>query len=311
MAAVDPTIQALLDREQVERQEYEAILADIAESFSMAQDFRARAVEKLTRISKLRDTIDELGGEAPTEEVQPPGELTYAYQPDVEPKATPKAEPEPAGPGWLLDDDELEPDEQEVPDPEPVEEEPDEPKDHGFTGKRHGEVSAAFRDWVVANKGITFTPGEAARAIGLHPNTTKRLVKEFLRTGLIEEDRERKSNYDTRTGGAKTMAYKYRVKKDGPKSRREVSGGPAVDVGLPAPRRKGKAPTGRKPKISDPETRKLVDTATRAGWTASNGGSHLRLESPQGRVVVVSKTPSDHRAVNNTRAELRRAGLEV
>lgn len=50
------------------------------------------------------------------------------------------------------------------------------------------------------------------------------------------------------------------------------------------------------------------------GWRVEPlRGGHVRFLPPRGtgRIVVASATASDHRAVRNLRADLRRAGLAV
>lgn len=55
--------------------------------------------------------------------------------------------------------------------------------------------------------------------------------------------------------------------------------------------------------------RDLLKLARTGGWLLSpTRGGHLRLEHPEAdRVVITSSTPSDHRTLVNTRAEMRRA----
>lgn len=58
------------------------------------------------------------------------------------------------------------------------------------------------------------------------------------------------------------------------------------------------------------ETKSLVDLAKEQGWEHSRtSGGHHRLVSPLGRIVMMSGTPSDYRAVKNFRAQLKRSGL--
>lgn len=56
---------------------------------------------------------------------------------------------------------------------------------------------------------------------------------------------------------------------------------------------------------------KLVSLAVGAGCEAELGGSHWRLVCPNGSRVIVSASPSDHRAVMNARRDLRRCGVEL
>lgn len=55
--------------------------------------------------------------------------------------------------------------------------------------------------------------------------------------------------------------------------------------------------------------KELLRAAEARGWTVdqNSGGKHLKLRRPGCRVVVCSRTPSDHRALKNIAADLRRA----
>lgn len=56
----------------------------------------------------------------------------------------------------------------------------------------------------------------------------------------------------------------------------------------------------------------LVQAAREAGWEVTmSGGGHLRFEAPNGELVFTSSSPSCRRAAANTRAELRRKGLDI
>lgn len=58
--------------------------------------------------------------------------------------------------------------------------------------------------------------------------------------------------------------------------------------------------------------RPLVKAAKKAGWILRPKKRHLLLESPDGATLVgFPGTPSDHRSLLNTRAELRRAGVDI
>lgn len=63
----------------------------------------------------------------------------------------------------------------------------------------------------------------------------------------------------------------------------------------------------------DREMRPLVVAATEQGWEVekTNGG-HLRFRSPTGDIVFSPSTPRRGlRSVENTKAELRRKGLDL
>jgi hypothetical protein len=58
--------------------------------------------------------------------------------------------------------------------------------------------------------------------------------------------------------------------------------------------------------------RKLAAAALRAGWRIERTqGGHFKWSPPIGRIIYTSSTPSDHRAMRNVRADLKREGLQV
>lgn len=50
----------------------------------------------------------------------------------------------------------------------------------------------------------------------------------------------------------------------------------------------------------------ILDSLRAEGWTTESG-KHLKLRAPNGRLVVVSRTPSDRRAELNIITTIRRA----
>lgn len=60
------------------------------------------------------------------------------------------------------------------------------------------------------------------------------------------------------------------------------------------------------------EVRELAAAAERRGWRVIRLRSgHVQFCPPTGPLIVASGTASDHRAIRNLRAHLRRAGLMV
>ena len=56
------------------------------------------------------------------------------------------------------------------------------------------------------------------------------------------------------------------------------------------------------------DLRRVLDEARQAGWLASpTRGGHWRLTHPSGAILVTGSTPSDHRALRNLQAAIRRA----
>lgn len=42
------------------------------------------------------------------------------------------------------------------------------------------------------------------------------------------------------------------------------------------------------------------------GWSIDMRGRHLKLRSPKGALVIISRSPSDHRAIRNILSDLRK-----
>lgn len=62
----------------------------------------------------------------------------------------------------------------------------------------------------------------------------------------------------------------------------------------------------------DKTLRQLIRDAERAGWSIVDRGESVLFYSPDGETIVtVHKSESDYRALKNTVARLRRAGLKV
>ncbi len=66
-----------------------------------------------------------------------------------------------------------------------------------------------------------------------------------------------------------------------------------------------------KPGAGRKDTGRLLAAARRHGCQVSRGGKHFKVRTPSGQLVVVAAAPSDHRALANARADLRRSGVRV
>jgi predicted RNA binding protein YcfA (HicA-like mRNA interferase family) len=64
--------------------------------------------------------------------------------------------------------------------------------------------------------------------------------------------------------------------------------------------------------MASKDIRQLSRQLRHQGWrvTATNG-DHLRFEGPEGQLVFGPATPSDHRAIRNLVAKLRREGANL
>lgn len=60
------------------------------------------------------------------------------------------------------------------------------------------------------------------------------------------------------------------------------------------------------------DLRALFRDLEQRGWSVEvTGGNHYKLKGPRGQIVFCPGTPSDHRALKNLKAMLRRQGAEV
>lgn len=61
------------------------------------------------------------------------------------------------------------------------------------------------------------------------------------------------------------------------------------------------------------EMKALLKAAEEQGWTVRfTGSGHYQWKAPDGQTIIVTpSTPSDHRSMSNTRAQLKRAGLNL
>lgn len=61
------------------------------------------------------------------------------------------------------------------------------------------------------------------------------------------------------------------------------------------------------------EVRKLISLAEEQGWRVElKKGGHYRLYSPDGKTIVTAgSTPSDRRAYQNIKSDLKRGGLKL
>ena len=56
----------------------------------------------------------------------------------------------------------------------------------------------------------------------------------------------------------------------------------------------------------------LLELAKKQGWEVErNKNNHIKFLSPSGGIVFVSSTPSDHRALENIKRDLRVNGLVI
>jgi hypothetical protein len=60
------------------------------------------------------------------------------------------------------------------------------------------------------------------------------------------------------------------------------------------------------------ELKSLLELATQQGWRVEQRNTnHYKLVAPNGKVVFTSSTPSDRRAIENIKRDLRSGGLVI
>jgi predicted RNA binding protein YcfA (HicA-like mRNA interferase family) len=57
---------------------------------------------------------------------------------------------------------------------------------------------------------------------------------------------------------------------------------------------------------SNKDTNKLILNLLKRGWGFVKSKKHLKLKTPNGKIVVVSRTPSDRRAYQNFLSDIGR-----
>ena len=164
----------------------------------------------------------------------------------------------------------------------------------------------------VARKLGSFTITEMSEAMGVSRPTADKAVRKMIERGTVEDTGLRRKHNGS---GRPAPVFQY-VTIDAPTRARpkrtpvEVEAIQDMRIGRPAP--PASAPSGKKPRVADPEIRRLVEAAKRHGCRVERKGSgHLAVYAPNGDIINLPFTPSDHRAVLNCRSQLRRAGVGV
>lgn len=167
-----------------------------------------------------------------------------------------------------------------------------------------GSVDARVRDAAVAfGPDKEFTMDELITAAGVSKGAAYRSIKKLLNRGVVE-----KAGTRTSPTGAGRPWQLYRYVKYAPDSplRKRM---PWVGEALQAPAKAAVAGTGRSRQAKG-EVAELLDKAAAAGaQVAKTANGHYKVLANGKTITVVSGTPSDHRAVKNAKAKLKRAGL--
>lgn len=162
---------------------------------------------------------------------------------------------------------------------------------------------------VVVRRLDTFTVTELQHALGRSRPHALSVVKRLVEQGVVRDTGLARKHDGP---GRPAPVFQY-VPIDTPNRPREKRTPVEVEVSRNFRPARGKImETGRTIRVTNPDVRKLVDVARDSGCRVENtSGGHIRVYAPDGSVVSLPSTPSDHRSVKNARSKMRRAGIPV
>lgn len=159
----------------------------------------------------------------------------------------------------------------------------------------------------VARKLGSFTTSELQAKLAVSRVTAAREVQKMLDHGTIRDTKLRRKHDGP---GRPAPVYEY-VQAPATITSRPRQTPVELEAIKTIPTAKGGHRKRRR--ITNPEIRKLVAACRSAGCRINEnaGSGHIVVYTPSGGIVNLPFTPSDHRAVRNCRAELKRAGVNV
>lgn len=169
-------------------------------------------------------------------------------------------------------------------------------------------------DVAAARRLDTFTGLDFMTELGVGKNTAGGIIALLCERGVIAPTGEKRKHgpHGPGTGPGRPASLFAYVPP--PKSRLpEKKTPPEVEVRRQADKIPTRVSTGRKRRVRNSRLRALITAALDNGWTVDRTrNGHFQFRLPDGTVVGVSgSTPSDTRSLDNLRADLRRAGLDV
>ena len=162
---------------------------------------------------------------------------------------------------------------------------------------------------VLARRMGSFTITEFEEAVGRSRPTVIAIINRLVDQGVIEDSGLRRKH----DGPGRPAVVYQAVAINARLHERKKRLPPEVEVRhtftkMPVV---GTGPSGRKPRLANSEVRKLVGIAKSNGCRVQMTANHIKVFAPNGRIVLLPSTPSDHRALLNVRSELRKAGIPV
>lgn len=163
------------------------------------------------------------------------------------------------------------------------------------------------RDAAVGMAG-SFNRTEFGEALDCTPETATKLIRRLVDMGIVVKTDERRPQ----PLGRPQIIYRYDPPSKVAVNREKRLPPEREAVGRARPTGPKQTVSGRKVKVRNPDSRRLVEAVREAGGRVeTSGGSHLRATLPSGETIMFASTPSDHRAVKNAQAQLRKAGVSV
>lgn len=161
---------------------------------------------------------------------------------------------------------------------------------------------------VVARRLGSFTATELADALGRSRVTAVSIIRRLVELGVIR-DTGLRQRHEGPGRPAPVFEAVPIVAVSRPRDRRPP---PEVEVVKGGFKPRGPATGGKGRRIQNRDVRQLLDKAKAHGCQIEHtNSSHIRILTPKGGTVILPSTPSDHRALLNARAELRRSGVKV
>ena len=164
---------------------------------------------------------------------------------------------------------------------------------------------------VLARRLGSFTMSEWQESLGVSLPTARKVLTELAERGIVRDSGLRQKH----EGPGRPAPVFEVVPINAPNRPRVKRVPPEVEVRQTFKPRAAGAPvagSGSGKRVVNSEVRSLVTKARTFGCRIEDKGAHIHVFPPKGgQMVVLPSTPSDHRALLNVRAEMRRAGIPV
>lgn len=152
------------------------------------------------------------------------------------------------------------------------------------------------RAWARERGSSWWTVSELAENFGVPTSTARGHIRQMAQAGVIEA-----------RGKTSDRAFRYAPPPNNAPDER-----PRGEEQVVATVPRGPAPTGKRPRAARKDVEALLSEAENAGAAISRAGSgHFKIKTREGKTMTVPSTPSDHRSLDNARAQMRRIGINA